>query len=62
MLYVANALCSINDRLAGGDGWEMPPIEGDFLTDLLLFNAKDQGDADELEEEARRRHRLSEFY
>lgn len=45
-------LCSINDRLAGGEGMSVPPLTLDYLDDVLDVCADEAEEMDELLEEA----------
>ena len=40
-------LCSINDRLGGNPGQDVPPLTNEWLTDLLLVNEQEAERMDE---------------
>ena len=48
MTYLAAALWSVNDRLGGGEGDELPPPSEAWLGDLLLFAEEKLDEAEEL--------------
>ena len=44
-------LCSINDRLGGNPGMDLPPLSSEWLTDLLLVNDQEAKRAEENDED-----------